>query len=274
MTFKELKTIKFHSSGRSSDYLFPSIVSGCAGGCSYCYAARHTPDDFYSNPKVTTNIDQIIEKVKAFNPECTKPNQTHEKYITWDIGVSTDLCLYLNHFDWESLFDYFKYSDRDMATFATKFRSSKLLSYKPERKIRVRPSLTNIPKLETNCISLEKRVEFGKQLHDAGYDVHFNFSPIAVYDGWEKGVEKMLRLVDVDFPVNCEVIFLTHNQKLHDYNVENKWEKYLWNPDIQECKVSELGGNNVRYKDKYKYIAMFKKLLSDNLPEANIRYIF
>ncbi len=36
MIFKELKSIKFHPSGRSSDYLFPSIVQGCVGNCTYC----------------------------------------------------------------------------------------------------------------------------------------------------------------------------------------------------------------------------------------------
>jgi spore photoproduct lyase len=83
---KQLKTITIRYSGRSSDYIFPTLIQGCVGGCKYCYSARHSPETFYNEQKVSTNIDQIIKKVIEYPVNVVKPNQTHDKYITWDIS--------------------------------------------------------------------------------------------------------------------------------------------------------------------------------------------
>ncbi len=78
--------------------------------------------------------------------------------------------------------------------------------------------------------------------------------------------------------VKCEVIFLTHNKKKHDYNIANNipGENLLWNPEIQEDKVSQCGGLNLRYKVKYKtkWINQFKELHNEVIPWNTIRYIF
>ena len=76
----------------------------------------------------------------------------------------------------------------------------------------------------------------------------------------------------------AECIFLTHNEKLHNYNVDNSvmGEDLLWTPHNQQEKTSIYGGKNIRYKYwlKKEYIDAFKRLHNSILPWQRIRYIF
>ena len=78
--------------------------------------------------------------------------------------------------------------------------------------------------------------------------------------------------------VKCEVIFLTHNVNKHQYNIINNipGEELLWQPDIQEDKISQYGGKNIRYKHylKTEFIEQFKELHDSIIPWNTIRYIF
>ncbi len=73
-------------------------------------------------------------------------------------------------------------------------------------------------------------------------------------------------------------IFLTHNKKKHLNYLNNgvKGENILWKPDLQETKISEYGGVNLRYKVQKKkvYINEFCNLHDQIIPWNKIRYIF
>lgn len=77
--------------------------------------------------------------------------------------------------------------------------------------------------------------------------------------------------------MKSECIFLTHNKFLHDFNVNLGLEttSLLWNESIQEEKVSQYGGVNVRYKHELKsemidrFSAVYKNYFGNT-----IRYIF
>lgn len=284
---KELKSKLIRYSGRSSDYIFPTIVQGCFGKCSYCYAARHSPDNFYNNIKISTNLDDIIETVRNFIPDIEKPNQTHEKYISWDIACNSDIVGALHYIDYEKLINYFKESDRDFGTFATKFVNHRLLKYDAEKKMRVRMSL--MPEkasqiVEPNTANIMKRIDFMNKLILSGYEVHINFSPVIFTIDWIKDYSKLfdyLNLVlsdKVKEQLKCEVIFLTHNKNLHEYNqlLSKPGEQVLWIPSLQEKKTSGFGGDNIRYEHRFKQnlIEEFKELLKEKLPYCEIRYIF
>lgn len=53
-------------------------------------------------------------------------------------------------------------------------------------------------------------------------------------------------------------------------------EKHLWVPGIQENKISQYGGTNIRYIStlKARYIEEFRKLHASVIPWNTIRYIF
>jgi spore photoproduct lyase len=117
---------------------------------------------------------------------------------------------------------------------------------------------------------------------DAGYDVHVNYSPIIVYEGWLEDYKNLFNLVNTYVKnknkVLSECIFLTHNFKKHTINLSKhpETEIDLWVLTKQEVKRSQYGGENIRYKlgMKAEYIKQFKQLHNQIIPWNTIRYIF
>lgn len=283
---QNIKSNKIRYSGRSSDYIAPSFARGCIGGCKYCYAARHYPDTFYKQTVISTNVDKIFNLIESHELDVIKPNQTHDRFITWDISCNSDFSSDMNHLDWVKIFDFFKNSNVHFATFATKFVNNKLLDYDADQKIRVRMSL--MPehirsKFETNTSSIIKRIRFMNELINSNYEVHVNFSPVIYTETWIDDYIELFRIIDSELDdvvkqqLKAEVIFLTHNEKLHKFNRSQgfEYEHYLYN-DLQEQKISSFGGNNLRYRVdfKSKLIDRFKELMHDYLSYCEIRYIF
>ena len=277
------KSMIIRPSGRSTDFITPTIIMGCGFNCGYCYCKRHKTEGI----DVATNLNDIITEVDhhSWFAEVEKPNQTHSKFITYDIGCNSDMALHTKSYDWEKLFDFFKQHPVAMGSFATKYVNVNLINYDPEGKIRIRFSLmpqSISDKLEPNTSKIIDRIKAIDAFIDSGYDVHINFSPVVVYDNWIEDYEHLFQMVDnyVDYKdtVKCEVIFLTHNESKHNYNLINNLtgEDLLWNPDIQESKTSQYGGDNIRYKHnlKYHYIKEWTRLHDDIIPWNTIRYIF
>lgn len=292
------KSMVIRPSGRSTDFISPSFGHGCLYNCSYCYMKRHKAEglDIADTKSVTDILTEINSH--AWFSTVDKPNQTHEKFVTYDIGCNEDFALHVKYHDWKRIFDFFKNHDRAMGSFATKYVNQELLlsKYNPQGKIRVRFSVmpeTIRQILEPNTSTIAERLHAVRLFQDAGYDVHLNFSPVIVYDNWlEDYKELFLDIHDMsvrqgwhegccvypDRPVKAEVIFLTHNEGKHEYNLANNLpgENLLWNPAIQEDKVSQYGGKNIRYKHdlKAQYIKEWTKLHDEIIPWNTIRYIF
>lgn len=277
------KSMLIRSSGRSTDYISPSFGYGCLYNCSYCYMKRHKP----SGLDIARNINDILTEINshAYFDVTEKPNQTHEKYITYDISCNEDFALHAKYHNWEHIFRFFKNHEIAMGSFATKYVNKDLLSYNPESKIRIRFSLMPqiySDQLEQNTSKIIDRIEAINDFIEAGYDVHINFSPVIVVDGWLEEYAELFKQVDsiVKYKdkVKAEVIFLTHNEKKHNYNIENNLpgEELLWFPSLQERKISQYGGDNIRYEHnkKQQYIEDFKSVHSRIIPWNKIRYIF
>jgi spore photoproduct lyase len=277
------RSMEIRPSGRSTDFLTPTIIMGCGFECSYCYCKRHKTEGI----DVAININDILTAVDhhAWFADVDKPNQTHVEFITYDIGCNTDIALHAKHCDWVKIFDFFKCHPRAMGSFATKYVNSKLLDYNPEGKIRIRFSL--MPEqfasiLEPNTTPIIDRIKAIDKFIDAGYDVHINFSPVIVTDNWLSLYEDLFNKVNEQVihkdKVKAEVIFLTHNKNKHEYNLQNDipGEDLLWRPELQEDKVSQYGGENIRYKHNFKaqYIKQWTDLHDKIVPWNTIRYIF
>ena len=270
-------------SGRSTDFISPSFGYGCLYNCSYCYMKRHKPQGL-DIAKNTMNILTEINNHCMF-AEVDKPNQTHDSYTTYDISCNEDFALHAKYHEWETIFNFFKEHTVAMGSFATKYVNVDLLNYDPQGKIRIRFSLmpqSISDKLEPNTSKIIDRIKAINAFIDGGYEVHINFSPVVVYDNWLEDYEYLFQMVDnyVDYQneVKCEVIFLTHNENKHNYNLANNitGESLLWNTDIQENKVSQYGGKNIRYKHNLKaqYIKQWINLHDKIIPQNQIRYIF
>lgn len=270
-------------SGRSTDFIAPSFGYGCLYNCGYCYMKRHKPEGL----TVAKNIEDILTAIDhhSWFADVEKPNQTHDHFITYDIGCNEDLALHYKYYDFEKIVKFFKGHDKAMGSFATKYVNPKLLEHFPVSKMRIRFSL--MPQkyadvLEPKTSKIIDRIKAIDKFIGAGFSVHINFSPVIVTEGWEQEYTALFQLVDkyveYKFAVKSEVIFLTHNKDKHEYNLKHGilGEELLWRPDIQEDKVSQYGGENIRYKHDLKddYIYQFKMLHNLIIPWNTIRYIF
>jgi len=281
--------MKFQTNGRSTDFIPPSIANGCAMACTYCYVARRKG---YANPITAfVNIEEIknsiIKHSNTLGPK-TNPNQCDYKYWTYDIGcnndVSVDSLISNNVKDIVSLFTQIPNAK---ATFATKYVNREMLKYDPQQKSRIRFSLMppHIAKLvDVRCSSIKERAQAIDDFCKAGYEVHLNFSPVIIYDGWEQDYINLMHTLDIHLSkktkaqLKCEVIFLTHNEDLHYINKiwHPKAEKLLWTPENQEPKTSIYGGKNIRYNWKLKkeLTSTFRNIVLKTMPYMDIRYMF
>lgn len=280
------KTFKIRPSGRSTDFIAPSFGFGCLFNCSYCYMKRHKPEGL----SVATNTMDILTEINShvWFADVEKPNQTGE-YITYDISCNEDFALHAKYHDWETIFKFFRDHPLAMGSFATKYVNKGLLQFDPHEKIRIRFSL--MPEkwrkiLEPNTSSIDERLRAVSDFLDVGYEVHLNFSPVIVHDDWLDEYKFLFQAIhqfanayawDTD-AVKAEVIFLTHNKDKHERNLHDKLmgEEILWKPEIQEPKISQYGGSNIRYRssNKLEYIKQFTELHDAIIPWNTIRYIF
>lgn len=281
------KSMLIRPSGRSTDYISPSFGHGCLYNCSYCYMKRHKPTGL----SIAKNHGDILTAISdhAWFADVEKPNQTHEEYITYDISCNEDFALHAKYHQWERIFDFFVMHPRAMGSFATKYVNEKFLTFNPQGKIRIRFSL--MPEiyrqqLEPGTDHIIDRLSAVRKFLDAGYEVHLNFSPVIVTANWLTEYKNLFHDISIiallndwaNDKVKAEVIFLTHNVDKHYANIANQLpgESLLWKPDIQERKISQYGGANLRYKHSLKadYIEQFKQIHEEIIPWNTIRYCF
>jgi spore photoproduct lyase len=281
------KSMIIRPSGRSTDFITPSFIMGCAFNCAYCYCKRHKPEGW----SIATNTMDILTEINshAYFTTVDKPNQTHPDYISYDLGCNTDIALHTKDLDWQRIFEFFRDHPLAMGSFATKYVNADLLKFNPEGKMRIRFSL--MPEewrriLEPDTSLTSKKLRAVSLFLDAGYEVHLNFSPVIVHDRWLEKYEVLFKQINViarvegwnTDAVKAEVIFLTHNEDKHKYNLAHKLpgEELLWVPKLQEGKVSQYGGKNIRYEHNKKadYIKQFVELHDEIIPFNTIRYVF
>ncbi|GGS90305.1 spore photoproduct lyase family protein [Nonomuraea spiralis] len=283
------KSLTARPNGRSADFIAPSTANGCAMACAYCYVPRRKG---YSNPiTVFANIDQITGYVRRHagrqgaKPE---PNQVDPRLWVYDIGENSDCSLDATiSANVRDLVELFRGLPNAKASFATKYVNRDLLGWDPRGRTRVRFSL--MPAADSKLLDIRtspvaERIDAINDFVAAGYEVHVNLSPVVVRDGWLADWAELLdRLGDTlsaeaRAQLAAEVIFLTHNDRLHQVNLgwHPKAEEVLWRPELQQAKRSETGGWNVRYRNGHKggYVAALTGLLAARLPFCRIRYAF
>ena len=286
MKYVNRKSMIIRDSGRSSDFITPSFGYGCLYNCNYCYMRRNVK----KGVTIASNTHEILDALDRHLwllkwPKT--PNQTHSKYYTYDFSCNEDYVLHLKYHNWEYLFDYFKDNEKAMGTAATKYVNKNMLKYDAKRKVRIRfsvmPQILS-DKLEPETSKIIDRIKAVNDFYEAGYDVHINYSPIIMYKEFVRDYTKLFKLIDsivddsIKDKVMAECIFLTHNKGMHKYNLSNgtEGEEYLWNPEYQEDKISQYGGENLRYNrfHKRKYIKAFLSMHKQTIDWQKVRYIF
>ncbi|OII63003.1 MULTISPECIES: spore photoproduct lyase family protein [unclassified Streptomyces] len=285
----ERKTLTTRPNGRSADWIAPGASNGCAMACAYCYVPRRKG---YANPiTVFTNIDRIIAHLArhiAQQGPKPEPNQCDARSWVYDIGengdCSVDALICDNTAD---LVRAFRRWPTAKASFATKFVNPDLLALDPRGRTRIRFSLMppdDARLLDVRTSPVAERIAAAADFLDAGYEVHFNLSPVVVRPGWQDAWAELLRHLDDVLPERvkrqaaAEVIMLTHNQDLHAVNLgwHPRAEDVLWRPELQQAKRSENGALNVRYRNgvKAEAVAALRATIQRHAPWLTVRYAF
>ena len=283
------KSLRCRPNGRSADFIAPSHANGCAMACAYCYVPRRKG---FANPITAfVNIEEImgaVERHAGKQGQKPEPNQVDPDLWVYDVGENGDCSVDTTVSDnVKDLVALFGELPNAKASFATKRVNRDLLDYDPRGKTRVRFSLMprRIAKvLDVRTSPIPERIRAINSFVEAGYEVHVNFSPVVVYEGWTADYKELFEELDDALSAGaraqlaCEVIFLTHNEALHEVNLgwHPKAEGYLWTPGLQEGKVSGTGGENVRYRTgkKGKMVRVFREMLAEKLPYCRVRYAF
>ncbi|AWB19921.1 spore photoproduct lyase family protein [Methylobacterium currus] len=283
------KGLTSRPNGRSAHFIAPSSSNGCAMACAYCYVPRRKG---FANPITlfvnTEAIGRAIRRHAAAQGPLPAPDQIDDRFWVYDIGENGDLSVDALACDSvRDLVALFRDTPNAKASFATKFVNRDLLAYAPEGKTRIRFSL--MPEriarvVDVRTSPMPERIAAIDDFVAAGYEVHANFSPVILYEGWEDDWRALFRALDAGIgpaakaQLRAEIIFLTHNAALHDVNLRwhPKAEALLWRPDIQETKRSEGGMENLRYRSGWKgrWLTRFEALLAEELPYCGVRYAF
>jgi spore photoproduct lyase len=283
------KSLSARPNTRSSHWVAPSQSNGCTMSCSYCYVPRRKG---FANPiSIFVNIEQImgyLTRHAARQGTKINPDLIDPAYWVYEIGengdCSADAAICDNVKD---LVNLFKTLPNAKLTFATKFVNHDLLDYDPQLKTRIRFSLMphKMSKLvDVRTTPISDRIGVMNSFREAGYEVNVSFAPVIYYDGWLADwkllFDEMNDVLDEQTKkqLATEIIFLTHNQQLHDINMNwhPKAEEVLWQPEIQEVKYSQTGGRNVRYKRGLKkdIVDELVNLCAQEIPYCTIRYAF
>ncbi len=285
----EKKSLSARRNERSSDWIAPSTANGCAMACSYCYVPRRKG---YANPiTVFANIENItgyLERHAARQGVKPEPNQCDPVDWVYDIGENSDCSVDAVVSDnVRDLVDLFARIPNAKASFATKWVNRDLLTYNPRGGTRVRFSL--MPSATSRLVDIRTskvadRIAALDDFVEAGFEVHLNFSPVIVHEGWLADWAELLEQVAdgtnerTKQQLAAEVIFLTHNEGLHEVNLgwHPRGEDLLWRPDLQQLKRSQSGQWNVRYKSPWKgrWVTELTDLLAVKLPTCRVRYAF
>ena len=283
------KSLSARPNERSANWIAPSTANGCAMACAYCYVPRRKG---YANPiTVFTNIDQItgyLRRHVARQGRKPAPDQCDPVSWVYDIGENSDCSVDAMVSDnVADLIATFRHLPTAKASFATKYVNRHLLDLDPAGRTRIRFSL--MPDRDARLLDLrtsrvDERIAAVDDFVAAGYEVHLNFSPVVLRDGWEEDWTDLLRQLDDELSpatksqAAAEVILLTHNRELHEVNLgwHPQAEDLLWRPEIQQPKRSGNGQDNVRYRNDVKRagVARLTALIAAHAPWLDVRYAF
>ena len=283
------KGLTMRPNGRSADFIAPSSSNGCAMACSYCYVPRRKG---YANPvSVFVNIDEIARAIARHAAKLgPRPEPTTIDPVDWvyDLGENGDLSFDAVVSDnVRDLVAAFRTIPNGKGSFATKLVNRDLLAYDPQGRTRIRFSLMPEPVakvVDVRTSPIGERIAAINDFVEAGYEVHANFSPVIVHEGWEAQWRALFAEIDdtlsprAKAQLKCEIIMLTHNEKLHEVNMawHPKAEELLWRPDLQERKWSQSGMMNLRYKVawKRKWLDQLLSWREALIPYCQVRYAF
>ncbi|MDF2537266.1 MAG: spore photoproduct lyase [Herbinix sp.] len=272
------KGFKFQSCKPSAHYQLP-LLSGCIGGCQYCYLNTNLGDKPYM--RVNVNVEEILAAAQDYINERQPEETIFEGSATSDpIPVEP----YSNVL--KQTIEFFSNNQKGRFRFVTKYTDVDTLldiDHKDHTEIRFTLNTnTVIQNYESRTPSKEKRIEACRKVIRAGYPTGFIIAPVFLYDNWKE--DYLSLLVDlksslpeqIDHPLTFEVI--SHRYTTRAKNVINEVfpEHTLPMKDEERSyKYGQFGyGKFVYPKDALSEItAFFQKEIDALFENKVIKYI-
>ena len=239
------KSLTVRPNGRSADFIAPSTANGCAMACAYCYVPRRKG---YGNPvTVFANIDQItraLERHAARQGVKLEPNQCDPDRWVYDIGENSDCSVDALISDNVDDLVTPSASCRPPSRPSPPSTSTRHARLGPGGHTRVRFSL--MPADLAKSIDVRTRRwradRRDRRLRRGRVRGAPELLPRRHHEGWLSDWAELLRQLDdtlaaaAKAQLAAEVIFLTHNERLHEVNLgwHPQAEELLWRPDLQE----------------------------------------
>lgn len=274
--YQVTKTLVTKPNDNSANAIAPNLIYGCFGGCvdTYCYMSRYNGVRVFVNTNVLDIVSSVYEWAKNYKKV---PDQQDPVYKMVDVACNTDLVLMQKHCPIH-LIDYLKmYDDYDdiNSTMATKYPGLLKLDVnhfnkKPRVRVSVMPqAYSDI--LEPKMQSIQSRIEDINRLRKLGWEVHINYSPVILYEGFRTEYRNLFKMVnDIAGETKCEVIFLTnHPLQMKKSNGEAK-ELMSHSNEVKNAS----GVMRYPLELKRKAIRIFKEEYSELFNVESIRYIF
>ena len=278
------KGLTFRPNGRSADYIAPSTSNGCAMACAYCYVARQPGQ----------RVRQHRWGRYRHRPACRAagPQGGAEPSGPARLGLRPrrerrpvrGRCPLGQRVRPGGPVPHPAARQGELRDQVGEPRPAGLRPPGPHARPHVADAARPGRLLDVRTAPVAERIAAIPELHRAGYEVHLNFSPVVLREGWEVEWGALFAELDDTLPtpvkdqLAAEIIMLTHNKELHEVNLSwhPKAEDLLWRPEIQEQKVSEGGGVNLRYRTGWKgqWLRRFKDLLAARMPYCRVRYAF
>lgn len=274
----ERKSLKFQSCRPSAHYQLP-LVSGCMGGCEYCYLNTQLGDKPFI--RVFTNVDEVLKKAKEYIDE-RLPN------ITIFEGAATSDPIPVEPYTHalRKTIEFMGREEKGRFRFVTKYNDVEgLLDAKHNNHTEIRFSI-NTPKVidtyEHSTASAQQRIEAAVKVATAGYKIGFLIAPVFIYDNWHEEYKQLIASIKNKLPAefNDEIMFEVIS---HRYTTKAKnriLEIYPnttlpMNDEDRKFKFGQFGyGKYIYTKEELDDMKQFfTKEIKQVFPNGDIKYI-
>jgi spore photoproduct lyase len=260
---------------KSTDVICPHFVElkwayGCPFDCAWCYLKG----TFRFHPTKTKPVIKDINKVELHTRRFLQEVTTPEILNTGEIADSL-MAEGMDQPFSKFIIPIFEEQDKHKVLFVTKSDNIKhLLEINPHNQAIISFSLnaSNVAaRWEKGAPPIERRIEAGKKLSEAGYEVRIRIDPMVPIDNWANHYKTLVDNIFNNYiPSRITLGSLRGLQTTVNGSTDKSWVEYLteksnWGKKIEFRTRNEMYATIINYlKENYNYneVALCKETLA------------